>query len=441
VRLADRRPIYAWTVAILLTLAQVFSFIDRQILSLLIGPIRADLGISDTGVAMLHGFAFVAFYSFIGIPLGRLADRAHRPLIIATGLVFWSLATAACGLAKNFWGLFTARMCVGIGEASLSPSALSLLADYFPKSSLGRAVGLYMGGIYVGSGLAFVVGGAVAQWAIGLGDVTLPALGTMHGWQLTFLIVGLPGVLLAAILVWVIEPRAAPAKHDVAVPIREVAGHLWTHRDLYVPHYVGFGLVTALLYGLTFWAPQTLVRTYDVTIGQAGLAFGLAMLICGPLGAYAGGALADRGVARGDLRAPLRVAGVGFALAAPAVLAFGLAPTLPLAIAACFPVAFLLGFPLGIATSTLQLMTPNRMRGQASGVYYVCVNIIGFTTGPLSIALLTEHVFGDDKALHLSVACAGAFFAPLAGLLLWSARKGYARELTVHNPNPEPVIP
>lgn len=432
-RIGDDRPIYAWSVALLLAVAQVFSFIDRQILSLLIGPIRADMQISDTQVALLHGMAFIIFYSVMGIPFGRWADRGNRPLIIALGLAFWSLATAACGLARGFWSLFAARVGVGVGEASLSPAALSLLSDYFPEAKLGRAVGLYMGGIFVGSGLAYVLGGAITEWAIDLGQVELPILGSVRGWQITFVAIGMPGLLLALLFPFVIEPRRHPARHAVTTPVETrfdvVWKYLWHHRGVYGRHYVGFGLATALLYGLMLWVPQCFVRTFGTSIAEAGLYFGLSVLLFGPLGAFCSGWLADRGMRAGRKETPMRTAAFGFAVALPITVAFGLAPNLTVAIALCAPLGFLLGFPFGLATSSLQLIAPPDMRGQATAVYYITVNVIGFTAGPLSIALMTDKLFQADSALHYSIALSAFLFIPLAVWLFWTARKPFEAEV------------
>lgn len=432
-RIGEDRPVYAWSVAILLSIAQVFSFIDRQILSLLIGPIRADMQISDTQVALLHGFAFIIFYSVMGIPLGRMADRGNRPLIIALGLGFWSLATAACGLARGFWSLFAARVCVGVGEASLSPSALSLLADYFPKTTLGRAVGLYMGGIYVGSGLAFILGGAITDWALRLGDISLPLLGSLKGWQVTFLAVGLPGILLSLAFLVVIEPRRQKSRYNIQLAEKTsftaAWAHMWKRRAAFARHYVGFGLATAMLYGLMFWIPQNFVRSFGTSIAEAGLYFGIFILFGGPLGAFFSGWLADRGIKAGRLDSPMKIAAIGFFLALPVIVAFGLAPNLQIAVLFCAPLSVLLGFPFGIATSSLQLMSPNHMRGQAAAVYYITVNLIGFTTGPLSIALMTDYLFANDAALNLSIALSAFLFIPVGVALFWTARKPFSVEV------------
>jgi len=172
-------PPMAWYAVGILTVAYTFSYIDRQILSLMVGPIRADLGISDSAFSLLHGLAFAVFYTLLGVPIGRLADRRNRRNIIALGVAFWSLATVCCGLARSFWQLFAARVAVGVGEAALSPAAYSMLADLFPKEKLGRAIGIYSSGVFVGIGLSFIIGGMLIATIEAMGGITLPVVG--HG--------------------------------------------------------------------------------------------------------------------------------------------------------------------------------------------------------------------------------------------------------------------
>ncbi|MGH8561818.1 MAG: MFS transporter, partial [Nevskiales bacterium] len=185
---------YAWYVVAVLMVAYVFSFIDRQILNLLVGPIRRDLGISDTQMSLLMGFSFALFYTICGIPLGRLADSKSRRTIIAVGIFFWSIMTAACGTARHYWQFFLYRMGVGVGEATLSPSAYSLIADYFPREVRATAISVYSMGIYIGSGLAFLLGGLVIKFA-GQAEVVLPVVGATRPWQLIFFMLGIAGIL------------------------------------------------------------------------------------------------------------------------------------------------------------------------------------------------------------------------------------------------------
>ena len=188
-------PARAWVTVTILMLAYVLSFIDRQILNLLVGPIRRDLAISDTEMSLLMGFSFALFYTLCGIPLGRLADRTSRRGLIAAGVLVWSAMTAACGLARHYWHFLFARVGVGAGEAALSPAAYSLIADSFPPERRATAISVYSMGIYVGSGLAFLLGGVVIQFASAQGDMTLPLVGTIRPWQLIFLLLGVVGVV------------------------------------------------------------------------------------------------------------------------------------------------------------------------------------------------------------------------------------------------------
>src|SRR6185503_17082308 len=197
---------YAWYVVLILMACYTLSFIDRQILSLLVAPIKQDLGISDTRVGLLQGLAFAVLYTALGLPMGRIADRRSRRNLIAVGVFFWSLMTALCSVARSFGSLFLARVGVGVGEATLGPSAFSLISDYFPKERLGTALSVYSAGIFVGAGLANIVGGIVTQAASNLQPVDLPILGTIAPWRFTFLIVGIPGLLVGLLVYTIREP-------------------------------------------------------------------------------------------------------------------------------------------------------------------------------------------------------------------------------------------
>ncbi|MDE3054931.1 MAG: MFS transporter, partial [Gemmatimonadota bacterium] len=190
-------PRYAWYVVGVLTLANVGGFVDRLILSLLVVPIRRDLGISDTQMSLLMGLAFSVFYTVLGLPIGWLADRANRKAIMGWGVAVWSVMTAACGVAGTFGRLLATRIGVGVGEATLAPTATSFLADYFPPQRLGTAMSVYSMGVFLGSGLAYVIGGAVVAFLDAKGRVILPLVGAVHPWQTAFFVVGVPGLVVA----------------------------------------------------------------------------------------------------------------------------------------------------------------------------------------------------------------------------------------------------
>ena len=197
---------YGWLTVGLLTIAYVFSFIDRYVLGLLIEPIKADLGLTDTQIGLLLGPAFAIFYATMGLPLGWLADRKNRVKIVAVGIAVWSIATAASGLARNFTHLFIARMSIGVGEATLSPCAMSIISDSFPPEKRSRPIAVYTMALSVGAGFASLLGAGVLTWAKSGGSITLPWLGELMPWQATFFIVGLPGLILSVLFFLLREP-------------------------------------------------------------------------------------------------------------------------------------------------------------------------------------------------------------------------------------------
>lgn len=204
----SKSSVYTWYVVLLCMLAYIFSFIDRQILALMIEPIKADLNLTDTQFSLLHGLAFSLFYAFMGLPLAYIADRFSRPKLISIGIIFWSLATAFCGLSKNFVQLFLSRMGVGIGEAALSPAAYSMFSDMFSKEKLGRAVAVYSIGSFVGGGIAFLVGGYVIGLLKDTSLIDVPFFGMLKAWQMAFIIVGLPGIFIGLLFILTVkEPK------------------------------------------------------------------------------------------------------------------------------------------------------------------------------------------------------------------------------------------
>ncbi len=205
-----------WPAVALLLLVYANSFVDRQIISLLVMPIRSSLGISDSQFSLLNGLAFALFYATLGIPIARWVDRSDRGVILAIGTAVWSIFTMLCGWATSFGGLFLARMGVGAGEATLVPCIYSLLADYFPVQRRGLAMGIFGSGVYLGMGLALIVGGSILQALGRLGEITLGPLGSFASWQLVFCIVGLPGLLLAALVLLLWEPRRSGRKRALA---------------------------------------------------------------------------------------------------------------------------------------------------------------------------------------------------------------------------------
>ena len=312
----------AWMTVAILMLAYVLSFVDRQILNLLVEPIRRDLDITDTHMSLLMGFSFAVFYTICGVPIGRLADRKSRRGIIAIGVLVWSLMTALCGTPKPFWHFLVFRIGVGVGEAALSPSAYSLIADSFPPKLRGTAMSVYSMGIYIGSGLAFLLGGLVVKFASAQGDVELPVLGMVRPWQLIFLVLGAAGVLFAAVLLLIREPSRKGVGAGVEVPLSEVAGYIRQNRRTVLCHNFGFACLAFAAYGSSAWIPTFFIRTYGWSASDVGVLYGSVVAVAGSIGIIAGGRLSDLLHRRGYRDAPLRVGIISAALTLPLNLAY-----------------------------------------------------------------------------------------------------------------------
>jgi MFS family permease len=429
---------YAWYVVSVLTLVYVFSFIDRQILNLLVREVRRDLQITDTQVSLLMGFGFAFFYAIFGIPLGRLADRRSRRTIVAVGFVFWSIMTAGCGLARNFWQMLLLRMGVGVGEAALSPAAYSLISDYFPKERRATAISVYSMGIYIGSGLAFLLGGMVVKLVQTREAWTFPLIGQTRPWQVIFFIVGLPGVLLALLMYTVREPMRRGLKQVQAadgtaraadVPLGEVLRYLVLNWKTFVCHTVGFALLSFSSYGTSAWVPTMFVRNHGWTSSRAGIVYGLVVGIFATLGVVAGGWVSDRMAKRGSRDATMRVGLFVSAAWFPVGMLYPLMSNAWLAVAFLIPSAFLASAPFGVAPAAIQQIMPNEMRGQASAIYLFVVNLIGLGIGPTAVALCTDYVFHNDNRVNYSILIVCTLAHVASTLLLWQGLKPFGESL------------
>lgn len=426
---------YSWYIVAVLMLAYLLSYVDRSILSLLVDPIRADLSLSDTQLSLLHGFAFALFYAALGFPLGRMADNRNRRNIIVGGISVWSLFTAACGLASNFWQLFLMRMGVGVGEAALNPSAYSIISDRFPKHLLARALSTYVMGTYMGFGMAFVVGGMVVQAVTATPTMDVPLLGEVFTWQLAFFYVGLPGLLVALLVYLTVrEPArkglASEESRGQAVPIRDVFAFVKKNGVTFTCHLAGFSLIGILVNGLVLWTPSFFSRTFDMPVADAGVTYGIILLIFGPLGIFLGGIISDWIDRKGPAGGSFKTAAGFVALAiVPAILS-PLMPTATLSFVFIAWLVFATSAPWGVAVSAIQQITPNEMRGQVSALYLFVVNLIGIGFGPTIVALITDGVFGDDAMLKYSMVIVGTGAAILGAAILFAGLGAFKRSST-----------
>ncbi|TDJ43491.1 MAG: MFS transporter [Gammaproteobacteria bacterium] len=427
-------PGKAWYALCLLVVAFIFSFIDRIIIALLVDPIKADLGISDFGIGMLQGLAFAVFYAAVGIPIGRWADQHSRRQIIGIGILLWSIMTAACGLARNFLGLFLARIGVGVGQAALSPAAYSMIADYFPKEKLGRALGIYQAGAFVGVGLAFLIGGLVIRYVMGSTSLTLPLIGAVAPWQAVFFVVGLPGVIVALLMATVTEPtrRGTMAGHEDGIPLREVLGYVRQHRRLFLSHFMGFALLAVPITTIVTWAPAYYTRVLGYTMPEVGLTLGSILIVLSPAGVYFGGWMIDLLQRRGYSDAMFRV-GIGAALILLPLSFVATTTTDPdIAIRLFAPFVFCASISMAAAPAALQVVTPNQMRAQISATWMLVLNLVTAGLGPSAVGFISAYVFADDMAVGSAIALVNCLSVPLAALALWYGLATFRRAADEH---------
>lgn len=423
-------PRYSWAVVALLMLIYTIAFIDRQILALLVGPIKQDLQISDLEFGLLTGLSFALFYTFFGIPFARMADNKSRRGLIAAGIAVWSLATAVCGLARSFSMLFLARMGVGVGEATLTPAANSLIFDLFAPARRSRAVSIYSLGIPFGSALAFLFGGAVVSLVDRADGYSVPVIGLLSGWQMAFLIVGLPGLILsAAMLVFVKEPkRHGRIRTDGALSVRETAAYFLTRWRFYVVGFVGISFLSALGYGSVYFIAAFFGRIHGFTAGETGLTYGLIQLFAGIGGILFAGTLADRWVNAGRMDAHIRILITASLLGAPFALSYPLVDHAALAIALLTLSVFFTNWVWGTAYAAVAAATPNDLRGQATAIYLFAINLIGMGMGPTLIGFFTTYVFKDEQMIDLAYVALAVICLPVALICLLIARPQFVRQ-------------
>ena len=406
---------------IVLMIGYIVSFIDRQILSLMVQPIKADLGVTDFQMSLLQGFAFALFFCILGIPFGRMADRFSRKHIIAAGVLLWSLMTALCGFANSYAILFLARMGVGVGEAALAPAGYSLLADSYPKERLVRAMSVFTLGGTVGGGLAFLVGGMVIDYATHVGASPLGL--DLKPWQFTFIAVGLPGILVAALFLLVHEPVRRGRSAGAQTSFGEACRYLWGRRADYAPLYTAAMFMAVLSYGALTWFPTHLIRTYGLTPGETGLILGT-IHIAGPVcGATLATMLTERFMARGLHDAPLRT----ISIVAPLAGLFYMAPLVPsmgLSVGMWFFAVVFNNAYYGVTMATLQTLTPNNLRATNSAMLTLVVSMGGLAVGSALIGGIADSWFADDaRGIGNGMAIVGGISALCATLAALRGRK------------------
>ena len=418
-----------WTLTILLTIAYIFSYLDRNILGLLIGPIKLDLGLRDDQLGYIIGPAFAIFYATMGLPFGWLADRVRRTRLVAAGVAFWSLATALTGFAGTFWHLFAARMAVGVGEAVLSPNAMSLVSDSFPPEKRARPVAFYSAALSLAVGLSAIATWGVIIWAKGSATIAVPLLGAMKPWQFSFVAVGLPGLLIALAFLLLPEPPRQPAikgeeGNGVRDALRLIGGN-W-------PAFVGLislvCVMTTVTYGQGSFGPAAFNRAYGWPTEIYALYNGIGTMILGPISLAVTSWLIMYMQDNGMADAPYRVSMWGFML----MILLCTLPflfdmpwlTLSLNILSSIPLSML----TAAAMLALLVITPSSVRGQVVALYYVAINLTGLFLGPTTVGWLSTNLFGEAN-LRYAVVVLPLIYGTVPLLLLPAISRAYRTRL------------
>lgn len=420
----------AWTVIAILWLVTLFSQLDRQLPALLVKPLKSEFGLSDTQFSLLQGYAFAIFYTLMGLPFGRLVDRTHRRNLIVIGIIIWSAMTVLAGFATSYTELLLARVGVGVGEAVLAPAAYSIIADYVPQQRRGRALGVYYVSLAIGSGASLFLGGLILG-ALPSEGLTIAGFGLLAPWQLTFIVAGLPGILLVVLLFAVREPARRETHGVSAASVGDFLRYVMAHRATFLRLLTYPALIAAIGYGTLAWAPAFFERRFGMPVAQVGLTLGGLVALGGLVGTLVSGFLSDRWLAQGKPGARFRVTLAAWIVIVPGACLWPLMPNATLAF--LFLTLTITGFAMGQAAAppSVQDVFPNSMRGQAIALYLLLGGLVGIGFGPMLVALVTDHFFNDDAMLGASLVVTAI---PMAGLGLWmsiSGQQPYARTLAM----------
>lgn len=418
----------AWYVVLALTAIYMLSYMDRVILSLLVAPMKRDLHISDTQVGLLQGLAFGIFYTLVGLPLGRIADTRNRRNLIAAGVILWSFFTSACSMARSFGMLFLTRMGVGVGEASLSPAAYSLIADYFPRESLGVAISVYYMGVYLGTSASLLLTGQIIDMIGHTPTIVVPILGAMASWRITFLVVGLPGALFALLAYTFKEPARRGTIKTSGGQATELSFGLAVAemKRRWKPLLgISIGAIFQAVptYALISWTPTFLQRVHGWTPGHSGRVLAGLLLSFGCLGMFTGGRLSDHFQKGGAREGPLKVGvicAIGTAIFLPAAFLMKEAES---GVFLMGPGIFCLSLAMGTSPAALQRIFPNQVRGQVSALFLFFLSLGGLSLGPLMPGYLNDHLFYDGQKIGSSLAIT---IASASVLMLIAFRSTYS---------------
>ena len=410
---------HSYSAVAILTLAQVFAFIDRQIPSMLVEPIKQDFNLTDSQIALLGGAAFSIFYAIMALPIGYAVDRYTRTKVLGTGIFLWSLMTALAGLANSFGKLFGARIGVAVGEAVMAPISVSLVSDSFPENKQGKPMGIITAGVYIGIGITLLGGGFLIDYLTSIGGITLPLIGYLKPWQATFMIVGMPGLVLAIAAFYLKEPRRVEEQVDSnhLVDKKNVFLHLKEHRKTLIPMFGGLIFMALIFYSFSFWAPTMMIRTFDISLTEVGFILGMITIISSITGTIIAGSAVDYLRNRNYSDAPVRAAMIAVILAIPPIISLSFVQTeLGAWICIAMYLLFISSFaPLGLLA--ISGVSTGNVKGQTAAIHAFLMMVFGLSLGPQLTAFFTDFVFVDPNLLINSVSLTGLIVLPISALL------------------------
>ncbi|MCZ4344158.1 MFS transporter [Sphingomonadaceae bacterium G21617-S1] len=421
------RPVRAWSSVGILMLFSLMSITDRKIISLLVEPIKHDLQLSDTQLGLLTGLAFSVTYSLIGLPMGWAVDRFSRRVIIFFGLMTWSLSAIYCGLVRTYTQLFIGRAGVGVGEAALSPVAVSLIGDLFPRDKISLPMGFYAASFHLGTGCALVAGGMVIGYFDATEGVALPLAGHVAPWQAALIVTGAPGLLFSLLVFLLPEPRRRPAP---TLGWRlQLADFVRPRRTVIFCSFAGFALTSLATYAITAWTPAFLSRTFGWDSAEIGLIWGVTAGGAGIVGALAGGWSISRLYQAGVKEACLLFPGWAGMVAAPFLVLAYFLPEAWMVLTSLGAGLTILGTAAGASYATWQMISTPQFRGQLTAAFVLCTGLFGTGLGPLFVGLVTDHVVRDEANLGYSLAIVLGTVLPAMAILLLSGCRPLRRLL------------
>jgi len=426
---------YGYSAVGILTLAQIFAFIDRQIPSMLVEPIKQDFNLTDSQIALLGGAAFSIFYAIMALPIGYAVDRYKRTRVLGIGIFLWSLMTALAGLANSFGRLFGARIGVAVGEAVMAPTSVSLVSDYFPENKQGKPMGIITSGVYIGIGITLLGGGFLIDYLTELGGLNLPLIGYVKPWQATFMIVGVPGLFVALGAFLLTEPK----RFDEKVEQGNIEGrqnvflHINEHKKTLLPMFGGLIFMALIFYSFTFWAPTMMIRTYNISLTEAGFFLGIITIISSITGTIFAGSVVDYLRNRNYRDAPVRAAMFAVILAFPPIVLLSFVNTEIAAWICIFIYLFFISSfaPLGLLA--VSGVSRGNVKGQLAAIHAFLMMAFGLSLGPQLTAFFTDFVFTDTNKINWSISATGALVLPISALFFKASLSKYKESSKILN--------